>query len=42
MEGLKEELRLKNELIESVENELSEKESSVDSKRRMYSAHQRN
>ncbi|MEK7741535.1 MAG: AAA family ATPase, partial [Nitrospirota bacterium] len=34
MEGLKEELRLKNELIESVENELSEKESSVDSKRR--------
>ncbi len=34
IEGLKEELRLKNELIESVENELSEKESSVDSKRR--------
>jgi len=34
IEGLKEDLRLKNELIESVENELSEKESSVDSKRR--------
>ncbi|MFH1014987.1 MAG: chromosome segregation protein SMC, partial [Nitrospirota bacterium] len=34
IEGLKEELRLKNELIESVENELSEKESAVDSKRR--------
>jgi chromosome segregation protein len=34
IEGLKEELRLKNELIESVENELSEKENSVDSKRR--------
>ncbi|GFP22204.1 hypothetical protein HKBW3S06_01431, partial [Candidatus Hakubella thermalkaliphila] len=34
IEGLKEELRLKNELIESVENELAEKERSVDSKRR--------
>jgi len=34
IEELKEELKLKNELIESVENELLEKESSVDSKRR--------
>jgi len=34
VEGLKEELKIKNELVELIENELLEKESSVDSRRR--------